>query len=90
LAVDRHLRLRKRQLHSDFTAFTSFTPLSERFSNSALAVHASGDVIDIWHARLTLSRIVDDLRQEQVDAYTCCRWGTSTTRRETPSICRTM
>jgi vitamin B12 transporter len=55
--------------NSDFTAFSSFTPLSERFSNSALAVHASGDVIDIWHARLTLSRIVDDLRQEQVDTF---------------------
>jgi vitamin B12 transporter len=50
-------------------AFASFTPLSERFSNSALAVHASGDLTDIWRARLTLSRIIDDLRQEQVDPY---------------------
>ena len=35
--------------------------LDERFSNSALAVHASGDLTDLWHARLTLSRIIDDL-----------------------------
>ena len=55
--------------NSDFTAFTSFTPLSERFSNSALAVHASGDLTDIWHARLTASRIVDDLRQQQADTF---------------------
>jgi len=55
--------------NSDFTKFVSFTPLSERFRNSALAVHASGDLTGIWHARLTLSRIVDDLRQNQVDAF---------------------
>jgi vitamin B12 transporter len=55
--------------NSDFTEFVSFTPLSERFRNSALAVHASGDPTGIWHARLTLSRIVDDLRQSQVDSF---------------------
>ena len=55
--------------NSDFTEFVSFTPLSERFRNSALAVHASGDLTGIWHARLTLSRIVDDLRQNQADAF---------------------
>jgi vitamin B12 transporter len=55
--------------NSDFTEFVSFTPLSERFRNSALAVHASGDLTGIWHARLNLSRIVDDLRQSQVDAF---------------------
>jgi vitamin B12 transporter len=55
--------------NADFTAFQSFTPLSENFTNSLFAVHASGDVTDIWHARLTLSRVVDDLRQEQDDPY---------------------
>ncbi|MDP9014795.1 MAG: TonB-dependent receptor [Pseudomonadota bacterium] len=55
--------------NSDSTAFASFTPLSEHFSNSALAAHASGDLTDIWHAHLTLSRIVDDLRQEQIDIF---------------------
>jgi vitamin B12 transporter len=55
--------------NSDFTEFVSFMPLSERFRNSALAVHASGDLTGIWHARLTLSRIVDDLRQSQFDAF---------------------
>jgi vitamin B12 transporter len=33
-------------------------------------VHASGDLTDIWHARATVSRIIDDLRQAQVDIYT--------------------
>jgi vitamin B12 transporter len=55
--------------NSDFTAFASFTPASEQFSNSVYAVHASGKVTDRWHARLTLSRIVDDLRQDQLDPY---------------------
>ena len=55
--------------NADYTAYSSFTPLAERFSNSALAVHASGDVTEIWHARLTLSRFVDDLRQDDADIY---------------------
>jgi vitamin B12 transporter len=55
--------------NSDFTEFVSFSPLSERFRNSALAVHASGDLTATWHSRLTLSRIVDDLRQNQADAF---------------------
>jgi len=55
--------------NSDFTKFVSFTPLSESFRNSALAVHASGDLTGIWHARLSLSRIVDDVRQNQVDEF---------------------
>ena len=55
--------------NADFTAFQSFTPLSEDFSNSLFAVHASGDLTDIWHARVTLSRVIDDLRQEQDDPY---------------------
>jgi vitamin B12 transporter len=55
--------------NADFTAFQSFTPQNEDFSNSLWALHASGDVTDIWHMRLTLSRVVDDLRQEQADPY---------------------
>src|SRR4029077_16889566 len=55
--------------NADFTAFESFTPLNEDFSNRLFAVHAAGDVTDIWHSRLTLSRIVDDLRQRQIDPY---------------------
>ena len=55
--------------NSDFTAFSSFTPLDERFANSAVALHASGDVTDIWHSRLNLSRVIDDIRQDQVDIY---------------------
>jgi vitamin B12 transporter len=55
--------------NADFTAFQSFTPQNEDFSNSLLALHASGDLTDIWHMRLTLSRVVDDLHQQQVDPY---------------------
>ncbi len=54
---------------ADFTAFESFTPQSENFTNSLLAVHASGNVTDDWHSRLTLSRVIDDLRQQQADPY---------------------
>ncbi|HLN48423.1 MAG TPA: TonB-dependent receptor [Steroidobacteraceae bacterium] len=55
--------------NTDFTAFQSFTPLSEHFSNSLYALHASGDLTDFWHTLVTLSRVVDDLRQEQDDPY---------------------
>jgi len=55
--------------NADFTAFESFTPLTENFSNSLYAVHASGDLADFWHTRVTLSRVIDDLRQEQDDPY---------------------
>ncbi len=55
--------------NADYTAFESFTPLSEHFSNSLYAVHASGDVTDVWHTLVTLSRVVDDLRQQQDDPY---------------------
>lgn len=55
--------------NADFTAFQSFTALNEDFSNSLWALHASGDLTDIWHMRLTLSRVVDDLRQQQADPY---------------------
>ena len=51
-------------------AFTGgFTHPDERFSNSAIAVHTSGDLADSWHARLTLSHVIDDLRQDQPDVY---------------------
>ncbi len=55
--------------NADFTAFESFTSLDEDFSNKLFAVHAAGDVNDIWHTRLTLSGVVDDLRQRQIDPY---------------------
>ncbi len=55
--------------NADYTAFTSFTPLDEDFTNSLFAVHASGDLTDAWHSRLTWSRVVDDLRQRQDDPY---------------------
>jgi vitamin B12 transporter len=55
--------------NADFTAFQSFTPLDENFSNSLFAIHASGDLTDFWHTRLTLSRVIDDLRQRQDDPY---------------------
>jgi len=55
--------------NTDFTAFQSFTPLTENFSNSLYALHASGDLTDFWHTLVTLSRVVDDLRQEQDDPY---------------------
>jgi vitamin B12 transporter len=55
--------------NADFTAFQSFTPLTENFSNSLYALHASGDLTDFWHTLVTLSRVVDDLRQEQDDPY---------------------
>jgi vitamin B12 transporter len=55
--------------NADFTAFQSFTPQNEDFSNSVLALHASGDLTDIWHMRLGLSRVVDNLRQQQADPY---------------------
>ena len=55
--------------NAEFTAFEGFTPQSENFTNSLFSVHATGDVTDNWHARLVLSRVVDDLRQEQGDPY---------------------
>ncbi len=55
--------------NADFTAFQSFTPVDENFSNSLFAIHASGDLTDFWHTRLTLSRVIDDLRQQQDDPF---------------------
>jgi vitamin B12 transporter len=55
--------------NADFTAFQSFTPQNEDFSNSLWALHASGELTDIWRMRLTLSRVVDDLRQQQADPF---------------------
>ena len=38
-------------------------------------MHAGGDLTDVWHSRLTLSRVVDDLRQEQDDPYAVVTGG---------------
>lgn len=53
----------------DLLGISSYTPLSERYSNSALSAHASGDIGDVWHVRATASRVVVDLRQDQVQDY---------------------
>jgi vitamin B12 transporter len=53
--------------NNDYTVFSSFTQLGEHFRYSALALHASGELTALWHARLTLSRTVNDLRQDQID-----------------------
>lgn len=50
-------------------AFLGFTPLAEHFANSAVAVHASGEVTAAWYTRLTMSRIVDDLMQNQGNPF---------------------
>ena len=54
--------------NSDYV-FTGYSQADEAFTNSALAVHASGDITDDWHARAILSRVLVDLRQRQVDPY---------------------
>ena len=55
--------------NADYTAFQSFTAQSEDFMNSLFAVHASGDVTDLWHTRAILSRVVDDLRLAEPNAH---------------------
>jgi len=47
----------------------NYTPLDEAFSDSALAAHIGGDLSGNWHARASLSRVVDDLQQHQLDGY---------------------
>ena len=49
--------------------FLGFTPAGERFANSVFAAHASGNLTDRWHARLNLSRSIDDLRQDQGELF---------------------
>ena len=46
-----------------------FSAADEDFADSVAALHASGNLTDAWHGRLTLSRNVDDLHQNQPDIY---------------------
>jgi vitamin B12 transporter len=55
--------------NSTYTAFTSFSPLSERFSESAGAGYLSGSVTSHWNSKLLISRVIDDLHQNQDDPY---------------------
>jgi vitamin B12 transporter len=54
--------------NDDFTAITGFSPATERFDNNLIALQADGDV-GIWHTKLSVSRFVDDLRQEQTGDF---------------------
>jgi vitamin B12 transporter len=55
--------------NATYTAFTSFSPLSERFSDSAAAAYLGGNLTPSWHSKLLISRVIDDLSQNQDDAY---------------------
>lgn len=46
-----------------------FSAADEQFADSVFAVHAGGNLSDQWHTRLTLSRNVDDLRQNQGELF---------------------
>ena len=46
-----------------------FSAADEDFADSVAAIHASGNLTDAWHGRLTFSRNVDDLRQNQPDVF---------------------
>ena len=46
-----------------------FSSADENFADSVAAVHASGNLSDAWHGRVTLSRNIDDLRQNQPDVF---------------------
>jgi vitamin B12 transporter len=46
-----------------------FSAADENFADSVFAVHAGGNLSDAWHGRVTLSRNVDDLRQNQADFF---------------------
>jgi vitamin B12 transporter len=47
----------------------TYAPVDERFLNSAGAVEAGGPIGDVGHTRLTLSRVVIDVRQNQVPDF---------------------
>jgi vitamin B12 transporter len=50
--------------------FTGYSPLNERFSESAGAGYLSGDISTAWYSKLLISRVIDDLHQNQDDPYT--------------------
>ncbi len=47
--------------YSDFF----LTPVDQDFENSSAAVEAAGQVTETWRTRVTLSRVVDDVQQNQ-------------------------
>jgi vitamin B12 transporter len=49
---------------------SGFSPLSERFSESAGAGYLSGNITSLWNSKLLVSRVIDDLHQNQEDPYT--------------------
>ena len=55
--------------NGDFTLVTGYAPVDERFLDRLLAAHVGGDLSGIWHALLTVSRVVDDVRQDQVPDF---------------------
>jgi vitamin B12 transporter len=46
---------------------TGYSPASERFSESAGAAYLSGNLTTDWHSKLLISRVIDDLSQNQDD-----------------------
>lgn len=49
---------------------TGYSPVSERFSESAGAGYLSGNFTTNWNSKLLISRVIDDLHQNQEDPYT--------------------
>jgi vitamin B12 transporter len=49
---------------------TGYSPVSERFSESAGAGYLSGNITTNWNSKLLISRVIDDLHQNQDDPYT--------------------
>jgi vitamin B12 transporter len=63
--------------YSDFF----LTPVDQDYVNSSAAVEASGQVTDAWRTRVTLSRAVDDIRQNQEPFFGAGEFDYATTHR---------